>query len=101
MLTFATILLALATPQPAATPTPNPLTVNGFFRSYLFTRQNASNNPGAQFNYTPGAKYSTTGVNQLGWEQAIDVHADYAFPGGWYIGGTYLYGDPFAGPCSE
>ena len=42
----------------AATPTPNPLTVNGTFRSFYFTRQNASNNPGAQFDFTPGAKYA-------------------------------------------
>ncbi len=87
---------------PSATPSPNPLAIGGFFRSYLFTRQNASNNPGAQFDYAPGAKYSSTGVNQSTWEQAIALHADYAFTGsGWYLGGSYLYGDPFAGPCSQ
>ncbi|HZY98918.1 MAG TPA: hypothetical protein VFE36_05055 [Candidatus Baltobacteraceae bacterium] len=102
MLTFAIVLaLASPSPSPSTSSTPNPLTINGYFRSYLFTRQNASNNPGAQFNYTPGAKYSSTGVNQVGWEQAIDLHAEYALPGGWYIGGAYLYGDPFSGPCSE
>lgn len=46
---------APASPAPAAvaqaaaplpTPTPRAFTMSGFFRSYYFTRQNASNNPG-------------------------------------------------------
>ncbi len=69
-------------------------------RSYYFTRQNASNNPGAQFNFTPGAKYSSTGVNQASWNSAVAVHGDYNFPGGgWHVGGTYLYANPINGPC--
>ncbi|MBV8355620.1 MAG: copper amine oxidase N-terminal domain-containing protein, partial [Candidatus Eremiobacteraeota bacterium] len=35
---------------PPPSPTPNPLVLGGYLRSYYFTRQNASNNPGAQFN---------------------------------------------------
>jgi hypothetical protein len=108
MLTFA-IILTLATPAPgrvaqaaaAATPTPNPLTVSGFFRSYYFTRQNASNNPGVQFNYSPGAKYVSSGVNQASLNNAIDLHADYQLPfPGFYVGGTYFYADPFDDSCS-
>src|SRR5579862_2791538 len=92
---------AVAQTSPSPTPSPDPLSVSAVFRSYLFTRQNASNNPGARFNFTPGAKYSTTGVNQSAWEQAIAPHFDYAFAGGgWYVGGTYFLGVPFTGPCS-
>ncbi|MBV8499915.1 MAG: copper amine oxidase N-terminal domain-containing protein [Candidatus Eremiobacteraeota bacterium] len=92
-------------PPPAAAPpppprTPNPLSIHGFVRSYYFTRQNASNNPGAQFNFTPGAKYSTAGVNQATWNSAVAFGGDYNFPGsGWDIGGTYLYANPIDGPC--
>jgi hypothetical protein len=92
---------ALAQTNPAPTATPNPLSISGYFRSYYFTRQNASNNPGAQFNFTPGAKYSSTGVNQASLNNAIDLHADYHFAGGgWYVGGTYLFADPLNGPCA-
>ncbi|HYL27894.1 MAG TPA: hypothetical protein VEW74_08660, partial [Candidatus Nitrosotalea sp.] len=81
-------------------PTPNPLTLGGYFRSYYFTRQNATNNPGTQFNFTPGAKYNSNGVNQASWNSAIAVHGDYNFPGsGWHVGGTYLYANPMNGPC--
>lgn len=109
MLTFASILLALATPGPAgvaqtaaaATPTPNPLTISGFYRAYYFTRQNASNNPGVQFNYSPNAKYNSNAVNQATFNNAIDLHADYHFAGGgFFIGGTYLYANPFDDTCS-
>ncbi|MGA8574139.1 MAG: copper amine oxidase N-terminal domain-containing protein [Candidatus Cybelea sp.] len=79
--------------------TPNPLTLGGSFRSYYFTRQNASNNPGTQFNFSPGAKYNSNGVNQATWNSAIALHAQYAFPNGWYVGGTYLYANPMDGPC--
>jgi hypothetical protein len=91
----------IAQDQPAPTPTPNPLTLTGQFRSFYFTRQNASNNPGQQFNFTPGAKYSSTGVNQATWSSSIGLHAEYAIPdmGGLVIGGTYLFATPF-GPCS-
>ena len=105
MLTFATILLALATPgpaavaqAPAATPTPNPLTIGGFYRAYYFTRQNASNNPGTQWN---PAKYNSSAVNQASFNNGISLHADYHFAGGgFYIGGTYLYANPFDDSCS-
>ncbi len=91
---------ATVAPPPPPPPTPNPLTLGGYVRSYYFTRQNASNNPGAQFNFTPGAKYSTAGVNQASWNSAVALHGDYNFPGGgWHIGGTYLYANPIDGPC--
>ncbi len=86
-------------PPPPPPPTPNPLKIGGYFRSYYFTRQNASNNPGAQFNFTPGAKYSSAGVNQASWNSAIAPHAEYDFPSGWIVGGSYLYANPMDGPC--
>ena len=87
-------------PPPPPPATPNPWHLGGYFRSYYFTRQNASNNPGTQFNFSPGAKYNSNGVNQASWNSAISLHADYNFPGsGWYIGGTYLYANPIDGPC--
>jgi hypothetical protein len=93
--------LASPAPSPAATATPNPWVVNGFFRSYYFTRQNASNNPGAQFNFTPGAKYDSNAVNQASLNDGIDLHVDYHFANsGFYVGGTYLYANPLDGPCS-
>jgi len=91
---------ATVAPPPPATPAPSPWTFPGYVRSYYFTRQNASNNPGAQFNFTPGAKYSSAGVNQATWNTAISVGADYHFPNsGWHIGGSYLYANPIDGPC--
>ncbi len=88
----------VAPPPPSATPFP--LSYHGYVRSFYFTRQNASNNPGAQFNFTPGAKYSTAGVNQASWNTAVAVGGDYNFPGGgWDVGGTYLYANPIDGPC--
>jgi hypothetical protein len=96
----------LPSPPPSIPPpappiaTPNPLQLGGYFRSYYFTRQNATNNPGTQFNFSPGAKYNSNGVNQATWNSAIAVHGDYNFPGsGWHVGGTYLYANPMDGPC--
>jgi len=79
-----------ATSTPA--PSPNPLSVYGRFRSYYFTRQNASN--------YPGVSKGSNAVNQASWNNAIDLHADYHFAGGWYVGGTYFYANPLGGPCS-
>lgn len=88
----------VAPPPPVATP--NPLSLGGHFRSYYFTRQNATNNPGTQFDFAPGAKYNSNGVNQASWNSAIALHGDYNFPGGgWHVGGTYLYANPMDGPC--
>ncbi len=89
--------VTVAPPPPP--PTPNPLTLGGLFRSYYFTRQNASNNPGTQFDFAPGAKYNSNAVNQASWNSAIAVHGQYNFPNGWYVGGTYLYANPMDGPC--
>ncbi|MFY9884160.1 MAG: copper amine oxidase N-terminal domain-containing protein [Candidatus Cybelea sp.] len=86
-------------PAPPPSATPNPLKFGGYFRSFYFTRQNASNNPGAQFNFTPGAKYSTAGVNQASWNSAISLHGEYDFQSGWNVGATYLYANPINGPC--
>ncbi|HVA33857.1 MAG TPA: hypothetical protein VNG31_06890, partial [Candidatus Baltobacteraceae bacterium] len=100
----ATVAQASPSTEQAAAPapTPNPLSASGFFRSYYFTRQNATNNPGTQFNFSPGAKYNANGVNQASWNNAVDLHLDYHFPdlAGWYVGGSYFYAQPFNGPCS-
>src|ERR1700733_10302247 len=92
----------VAQTEPAPSPKPSPFQWSGQFRSYYFTRQNASNNPGAQFNFTPGAKYSSTGVNQATWSSAVSLHGEYTFPdmGGLFVGGSYLYSNPLDGPCS-
>src|SRR5580700_7113133 len=76
---------------PATPPTPNPLTLGGYFRSYYFTRQNASNNPGTQFDFAPGSKYNSNGVNQASWSNGLAPHAEYDFASGWIVGGTYFY----------
>lgn len=92
---------SVAQTNPAPTPTPNPFSFGGTIRSYYFTRQNASNNPGTQFNFSPGAKYNSNGVNQASLNSSIDLHADYHFAGGgWYIGGSYFYANPISGPCT-
>ncbi|MEO6835987.1 MAG: hypothetical protein ABI231_08785 [Candidatus Tumulicola sp.] len=86
--------------DPAPSATSNPFAVSGSFRSYYFTRQNASNNPGARFDAS-SAKYSSTGVNQISLNDAIDLHADYHFARGpWFVGGSYFYANPIAGPCT-
>src|SRR5579875_3138317 len=90
--TPAPATVAQESPAPLSSPTPNPLSISGYFRSYYFTRQNASNNPGTQFNFTPGAKYVSNGVNQASWNSAIDLHGDYNFANsGFYVGAGYLY----------
>jgi hypothetical protein len=87
-------------PPPPPPPTPNPLTVGGYVRSFYFTRQNASNNPGTQFDFSPGAKYNSNGVNQATWSTGIAPHADYNFANsGWDVGGTYFYSNAIDGPC--
>jgi hypothetical protein len=97
----AKTVVAQTDTEPTPTPTPNPLSVRGYFRSYYFTRQNATNNPGTQFNFSPGAKYVSNGVNQASLNNAVLLHADYQLPfTGWYVGGSYLVAQPFAGPCN-
>ena len=86
----------------APLPTPNPLTLSGFFRSYYFTRQNATNNPGVQSTFV-GSKCNGSGpcVNQASLNNAVLVRANYDLPyAGWYVGGSYFYAQPFNGPCS-
>ena len=86
----------------APLPTPDPLTLSGFFRSYYFTRQNATGYPGTQLNFTTlKCPSGGTCVNQASWNNAIDLHAEYKFGSTpWSIGGTYFYAQPFNGPCS-
>ncbi|HZY97417.1 MAG TPA: hypothetical protein VFE35_09960 [Candidatus Cybelea sp.] len=89
---------AQATPTPL--PSPNAVIVHGYVRSFYFARQNASNNPGARFDYTPGAKYNSDAVNQATWNTGVSLDADYKFPGDqWNIGATYFYANPIDGPC--
>ena len=91
---------ATMAPPPPPPATPKPLTLGGYLRSYYFTSQQASNNPGTQFNFASGAKYNSNAVNQASWNTAIALHGDYNFPGsGWDVGATYLYANPINGPC--
>ena len=85
-------------PPPPPPATPNPLKIGGYFRSYYFTRQNASNNPGAQFNFTPGAKYSSAGVNQASWNSAIAFTAS-TISNRLERRCDDLYANPINGPC--
>jgi len=92
---------AQAVPSPAPTATPDPLTFDGFVRSYYFTRQNASNNPGVQFDYTPKAPYISNAVNLATWSTGVSLSATYRFPdGGWFARASYFYSNPLNGPCS-
>ena len=88
-------------PLTTATPTPGPLTWNGQFRSYYFTRQERIEQS-AQYNFS-SSKYSSTGVNQATWASSIGLHADYQLRSllpGLFIGGSYIYSNPLDGPCS-
>ena len=73
----------------------------GRIRSFvLFTRQNASNNPGAQFDYTPGREIQLERGQRGAWNTGISIDADYGFPGAqWSIGASYFYANPMDGPC--
>ncbi len=89
-------------PEATSTPSPAPkaLTYDGYVRSFYFTRQNASNNPGTRFDYAPGAPYNSNGVNEAAWNTGIAFDADYGFPGAqWNLGASYFYANPLSGPC--
>jgi hypothetical protein len=88
----ATVARAVPTPKP----TPPLFVVNGYLRSYYFTRQNASNNPGFQY-APPPAKYNYNAINQASFETALSLHAGFNF-GGFQVAGTYLFADPL-GTC--
>jgi Copper amine oxidase N-terminal domain len=88
-------------PAPAPTATPPIFTYHGQFRSYYFTRQNATNNPGTQFDYAPGAKYNSNAVNQASWNNSIAIGGNIHVPNsGWGIGATYFYANAPSGPCT-
>jgi hypothetical protein len=99
-----TTTVAQATPTPAPTPG-NPLQIGnlqlgGYLRSYYFTRQNAANAPGVQFDFSPGAKYNSNAVNQASWNTGIDLKGQYNFENsGWFVGAGYFYANPMSGPC--
>jgi hypothetical protein len=95
--TPATNGTSVAQASPAPTATPNPFSYSGYVRSYYFTRQNASNNPGTQWD--TGKSSASNALNQASWNNAFSLHADYNFTGGgWYVGGSYLYANP-TGSC--
>src|SRR5580700_9004587 len=76
----------VAQPSPTPSPSPQAFIYRGYVRSFYFTRENASNNPGTRFDYTPGAKYNSDAVNQATWDTGIALHGDYSFPcGQWNI----------------
>lgn len=86
--------------RPSPSPSASPFSYSGYVRSYYFTRQNASNNSGVRFDFTPGAKYNSNAVNEATWNTGVALHGDYRFPGGqWQIGATYFYANPIDGPC--
>ncbi|MBV8490670.1 MAG: hypothetical protein JO199_09085 [Candidatus Eremiobacteraeota bacterium] len=93
--------IAQTKPAPTATPF-RAFTYSGFGRAYYFTRQNASNNPGTQFNFSTNKCVSGGNcVNQASFESAVDFHADYNFQNTpWSVGGSYFYAQPFSGACS-
>lgn len=104
--------LADPNPKPTATADPplvsasarrTPISYSAFVRGYYFTRTNASG-----YNLP-----QTTGVlNQATFNDALHLHALYAFGDHWRIGGTYAFGNPLdncdtavdqlekGGPCS-
>lgn len=77
---------AQATPAPTATATPSAFTYSGFLRAYYFTRTNFP-----ATSKTP---------NQATFNPAISLHGAYDFGGGFSVGGTYLYANPFNG-CED
>jgi len=81
--TPATKSTTVAQTAPAPKKTPDPFTYRGYIRAYDFTRQNA---------------YGThSATNQQSENNAINLHADYAFSKEWSIGGSYIYANPFNG----
>lgn len=75
------------TPTPSAKPAPNPFSYSAYIRSYYFTRLN---NP----------QWSLKNpLNQASLNTGVSLHAAYDFGGGFSVGGSYLYADPFTGNC--
>ena len=92
---------ATVAPPPPPPPTPNPL-VDSAATSVRTTLRAKTRRTIRERSSTsrPGAKYSSTGVNQASWNSAVALHGEYDFPGsGWDVGGTYLYANPINGPC--
>jgi hypothetical protein len=95
-------LSAVAQATPSPKPSVKPLTISGFARSYYFTRQNASDNPGVQSVFQGSSSkptYNANAVNQASWNTGLDLHGEYRFNDGLYAGATYLYASPMDGAC--
>lgn len=80
--------VAQATPAPKASTAPSPFTYSGYLRAYYFTRTN------------PKPPDSGAAPNQASFNPAISLSADYNFGGGFSIGGSYFYANPFNG-CDD
>jgi len=80
-------IVAQASPGPTATP--KRFTYSGYVRSFDMTRLN---NP--QLN-------PKNALNQASWNTGVSLHGGYDFGGGFSIGATYFYADPFAGSCNS
>lgn len=79
------------TTAPVLAPPPkvhvNPLTIDGYVRSYDFYRQNAYSGKGGSYN-------NGGSPNQNSFNTAFDLHAQYTVDG-FFAGATYLFADPF------
>ena len=71
-------IIAQASPAPKATPKPDAFQYGGYLRSFYFTRTNG-----------PGR------INQAAFNTALNLHGQLDLGGGFQIGGTYLYANPF------
>ncbi|MDQ2866069.1 MAG: hypothetical protein M3R51_07555, partial [Candidatus Eremiobacteraeota bacterium] len=91
--TLAAVILSSASARGQALPSPSPapLAVRGYVRSFDFERQNASNS--AQGN-------AASAPNQHTFSTGIGVHADYHLSLSLSAGATYFYSNPLDGCTS-
>lgn len=78
--------VAQAAPTPKPTAKPSAFTYAGYLRAYYFTRTN----------FPATSKIP----NQASFNPAVSLHGAYDFGGGFSVGGTYLYANPFNN-CSD